>query len=114
VAAQEITILDAATSAFLADGYAATTIEAIAQTCRIAKRTIYARWSGKPGCSARCWNASWRSGCRTPATGARLTILRTHSTPQRRALGLGPKLDKQQVEAWLEASVALFIRGIGS
>jgi TetR/AcrR family transcriptional repressor of mexJK operon len=44
----ETTILDAATSAFLADGYAATTIEAIARTCRVAKRTIYARWSGKP------------------------------------------------------------------
>lgn len=44
----ETTILDAATAAFLADGYAATTIEAIARTCRVAKRTIYARWSGKP------------------------------------------------------------------
>jgi len=44
----EIAILDAATAAFLADGYAATSIEAIARTCRVAKRTIYARWSGKP------------------------------------------------------------------
>ena len=44
----EITILDAATAAFLADGYADTTIEAIARACRVAKRTIYARWSGKP------------------------------------------------------------------
>jgi TetR/AcrR family transcriptional repressor of mexJK operon len=44
----ETTILDAATSAFLADGYAETTIEAIARTCGVAKRTIYARWSGKP------------------------------------------------------------------
>ena len=44
----ETTILDAATEAFLADGYAATTIEAIARTCGVAKRTIYARWSGKP------------------------------------------------------------------
>jgi TetR/AcrR family transcriptional regulator, mexJK operon transcriptional repressor len=43
----ETTILDAATAAFLADGYAATTIEAIARTCGVAKRTIYARWSGK-------------------------------------------------------------------
>jgi AcrR family transcriptional regulator len=43
----ETTILDAATSAFLADGYAATTIEAIARTSRVAKRTIYARWNGK-------------------------------------------------------------------
>jgi AcrR family transcriptional regulator len=44
----ETTILDHATAAFLADGYAATTIEAIARTCGVAKRTIYARWDGKP------------------------------------------------------------------
>jgi AcrR family transcriptional regulator len=43
----ETTILNAATAAFLADGYAATTIEAIARSCGVAKRTIYARWSGK-------------------------------------------------------------------
>jgi AcrR family transcriptional regulator len=43
----ETTILEAATAAFLADGYAATTIEAIARTCKVAKRTIYARWSDK-------------------------------------------------------------------
>lgn len=44
----ETTILDEATVAFLRDGYAATTIEAIARACSVAKRTIYARWSGKP------------------------------------------------------------------
>jgi TetR/AcrR family transcriptional repressor of mexJK operon len=44
----ETTILDNATAAFLAGGYAATTIEAVARTCGVAKRTIYARWSGKP------------------------------------------------------------------
>jgi AcrR family transcriptional regulator len=44
----ETAILDNATAAFLADGYAATTIEAIARTCGVAKRTIYARWNGKP------------------------------------------------------------------
>lgn len=44
----ETTILDAATAAFLADGYAATTIEGIARTSGVAKRTVYARWSGKP------------------------------------------------------------------
>lgn len=43
----ETSILDQATAAFLADGYAATTIEAIARTCGVAKRTIYARWNGK-------------------------------------------------------------------
>lgn len=44
----ETAILDEATRAFLADGYAATTIEAIARARGVAKRTIYARWSGKP------------------------------------------------------------------
>lgn len=44
----ETTILDAATAAFLADGYAATSIEAISRTSGVAKRTLYARWSGKP------------------------------------------------------------------
>lgn len=43
----ETAILDHATAAFLADGYAATTIEAIARGCGVAKRTIYARWNGK-------------------------------------------------------------------
>lgn len=41
-------ILDAATAAFLADGYAATSIETIAKASGTAKRTIYARWNGKP------------------------------------------------------------------
>ena len=44
----EPTILEAATAAFLAEGYATTTIEAISRKCGVAKRTIYARWSGKP------------------------------------------------------------------
>jgi TetR/AcrR family transcriptional repressor of mexJK operon len=44
----ETTILEGATAAFLADGYATTTIEAIARTCGVSKRTIYARWNGKP------------------------------------------------------------------
>lgn len=44
----ETTILFAATVAFLADGYAGTTIEAVARSCGVAKRTIYARWDGKP------------------------------------------------------------------
>ena len=43
----ETTILNQATVAFLADGYAPTTIEAIARACGVAKRTIYARWNGK-------------------------------------------------------------------
>jgi TetR/AcrR family transcriptional regulator, mexJK operon transcriptional repressor len=43
----EAAILDQATTAFLAEGFAATTIEGIAKSCRVAKRTIYARWPGK-------------------------------------------------------------------
>ena len=43
----EPTILDHATDAFLRDGYAATSIEAIARQAHVAKRTIYARWDGK-------------------------------------------------------------------
>jgi TetR/AcrR family transcriptional regulator, mexJK operon transcriptional repressor len=44
----ESAILEAATASFLRDGYAATSIEAIAKARSVAKRTIYARWSGKP------------------------------------------------------------------
>jgi TetR/AcrR family transcriptional repressor of mexJK operon len=44
----EATILEYAIAAFLAEGYAATSIEAIAKACGVAKRTIYARWDGKP------------------------------------------------------------------
>ena len=47
-AALEAKILDSATASFLAEGYADTTIEAIARACNVAKRTIYARWNGKP------------------------------------------------------------------
>jgi len=44
----ETTILDHATAAFLRHGYSATSIEAIARDAGVAKRTIYARWDGKP------------------------------------------------------------------
>jgi AcrR family transcriptional regulator len=40
-------ILDVATELFLADGYGATTIEAIARRARIAKRTLYSRFDDK-------------------------------------------------------------------
>jgi TetR/AcrR family transcriptional repressor of mexJK operon len=40
-------ILDVATAMFLRDGYAATSIEAIARTARTAKRTVYARFADK-------------------------------------------------------------------
>jgi TetR/AcrR family transcriptional repressor of mexJK operon len=41
-------ILAVATRAFLSDGYAATSIETIAATAGVAKRTLYARWRDKP------------------------------------------------------------------
>ena len=41
-------ILAVATRAFLADGYAATSIETVAARAGVAKRTLYARWRGKP------------------------------------------------------------------
>ena len=40
-------ILDAATALFLADGFGATTIEAVAQRARISKRTFYHRFPDK-------------------------------------------------------------------
>ncbi len=43
----EANILQHATVAFLQGGYAATSIEAIARDAHVAKRTIYARWTGK-------------------------------------------------------------------
>jgi TetR/AcrR family transcriptional repressor of mexJK operon len=41
-------ILEIATRAFLSDGYAATSVEAVAARAGVAKRTLYARWHGKP------------------------------------------------------------------
>jgi TetR/AcrR family transcriptional regulator, mexJK operon transcriptional repressor len=190
----ETTILDAATSAFLADGYAATTIEAIAKACAVAKRTIYARWSGKPALFRAVLErliARWLSGAGdwadagdleaalneaasrildvalTPEAIALHRLLIAESArfpelplmlhqagasqgteriavlldgaiargtlpaqdtafaaeqflhllltgPQRRALGLGPKLDEQQTLVWRRATIALFLRGVRS
>jgi len=41
-------ILDAATILFLRDGYGATSLEAVAAAAGVSKRTLYARFSGKP------------------------------------------------------------------
>jgi TetR/AcrR family transcriptional repressor of mexJK operon len=190
----ETTILTAATTAFLADGYAATTIEAIARACGVAKRTIYARWSGKAALfravlgqlmakwlsDAGTWDdtddletalnhaaASILAIALTPDAIALNRLLIAESArfpelpemmhhagafegttriaamldravargtlplqdtrfaaeqflhlvltgPQQRALGLGPRLDAPQTEAWRKASVALFLSGIRS
>jgi TetR/AcrR family transcriptional repressor of mexJK operon len=50
VAAPELAerILKVATRAFLTHGYAATSIEAVAASAGVAKRTLYARWRDKP------------------------------------------------------------------
>jgi AcrR family transcriptional regulator len=42
-------ILDIATELFLAEGYGATSVEAVAQRARVAKRTFYARFGDKAG-----------------------------------------------------------------
>ena len=190
----EAIILDAATIAFLADGYAATTIEAIARSCGVAKRTIYARWAGKPALFRAVLErlmARWLSiagdwgeveelesaldvaaerilsVALTPEAVALNRLLIAESVrfpelplmmhqagagqgtariaalldravvkgklppldtgfaaeqllhmlvagPQKRALGLGQKLDEQQLEEWRKASIALFLAGITS
>jgi AcrR family transcriptional regulator len=190
----ETTILSAATAQFLVDGYAATTIEAIARACGVAKRTIYARWSGKPALFRAVLEslmAKWLTNAgdwteaddlETALNGAAQRILAVALTPeavalhrlmiaegarfpelplmmrqagategtariaallnravaqgalppqdtmfaaeqflhlvlagpQRRALGLGPKLDEQQTNRWGRAAVALFLSGARS
>jgi AcrR family transcriptional regulator len=94
----ETTILDAATAAFLADGYAASTIESIARTCGVAKRTIYARWSGKPAlfrAAAERLMARWLSDAgdwaatedlETALDGAAARVLAVALTPEAVAL----------------------------
>jgi TetR/AcrR family transcriptional regulator, mexJK operon transcriptional repressor len=190
----ETTILNAATTAFLADGYASTTIEAIARACGVAKRTIYARWNGKPALFKAVLErlmARWlfdagdwaeADDLETALNDAAIRILAVALTPeavalnrlliaesarfpelpvmmdqagaavgmiriagllddaidkrtlppvdtyfaaeqffhlilagpQRRALGLGSKLDEQQTHVWRKASVALFLTGLRS
>ena len=190
----ETTILDAATTAFLADGYAATSIETIAKTCHVAKRTIYTRWNGKPVLFRAVVDrmmTRWLSGAGdwpvaedletelntaasrilmvalTPdaialhrlliAEGARFPELphMMHQAgagqgtarikaildgavsrgtlpaadtafaaeqfihlvlagPQRRALGLGQRLDEAQLGIWQKSAVTLFLRGVRS
>jgi TetR/AcrR family transcriptional regulator, mexJK operon transcriptional repressor len=190
----EASILDHATASFLAEGYAATTIEAIARTCRVAKRTIYARWHGKPALFRAVVDrlmARWLSiagdwgkedsleaalneagaqillvaltpeavalhrlliaeSARFPELPVMMTEARANegifrvaalldraiangempprdtvfaaeqflhlllAGPQRRALGLGPSLDEQQIQAWRQNAVKLFMSGVKS
>lgn len=187
----ETAILDHATAAFLREGYAATSIEAIARQAGVAKRTIYARWIGKPALFLAVLQrlmAGWLSTTDgwsetedlatalhhaahsilavglTPeaitlhrlmiAESARFPELRTIMAksgaqegvrriaafldramaggmlhpldtafaaeqflhlvlagPQRRAVGLGPALDADQLDAWATAAVRMFLSG---
>ena len=190
----ETTILDRATACFLRDGYAATSIESIARLCSVAKRTIYARWSGKPALFMAILQrlmAKWLAVSGTLAdsgdlkenlvqaadkvmtvalspeaialhrlliaesarfpelpvmmrdAGAHEGVMRIsamlrdgiargqvadHDTifaaeqfltlllsgPRRRALGLGPALDAEQMTVWRDKAVLLFLGGLNS
>ncbi len=187
----ETVILDHATAVFLSRGYAATSIEVIARQAGVAKRTIYARWRGKPALflgvlqrlvsswisSADAWPPAddLEAALRVAAHGilkvgltheaialhrlmvaeaGRFPELRTIMAqagtregigriaglleaavasghlrpldtafaaeqflhlvlagPQRRAIGQGPALDADQVAAWGNAAVQLFLAG---
>lgn len=187
----EVAILDHATSVFLQQGYAAASIEAIARQARVAKRTIYARWNGKPALFLAVLQrlmATWLSTADAwPETADLATALRNAARsvlavgltpeaialhrlmiaeaarfpelqvimvragaqegvrriaglldravavdelppldtefaaeqflhlvlagPQRRAVGLGPPLGAEELEAWGEGAVRLFLSG---
>jgi TetR/AcrR family transcriptional repressor of mexJK operon len=65
-------ILDVATRAFLAHGYVATSIETIAASAGVAKRTVYARWRDKPALFRTVLErlmARWLAAPETPSPG---------------------------------------------
>jgi AcrR family transcriptional regulator len=188
-------ILDEATRGFLAQGYAATSIETVAAEAGVAKRTLYARWPDKPALFRAVLErlmAQWLEAPAPPAdTGAgpdaTLTMMARRALavalqpealalhrlmiaecgrfpelgdmvrqsgaaagiarvaglfasemaagrlrlidpvmaaeqflhlvltgPQRRALGLGPRLDPGELGAWARQAVAIFLGGIRS
>jgi AcrR family transcriptional regulator len=61
-AATRAAILDAATRLFLRDGYAATTMAAIAAEARVAVKTVYLAYETKAGLLRAAWNAGLRGG----------------------------------------------------
>jgi AcrR family transcriptional regulator len=55
-------ILDAAERLFVRDGYAATTVAAIAAEARVALKTVYVSFESKAGLLRALWNARLRGG----------------------------------------------------
>ena len=75
IAQTEQRIVVAATELFLADGYVATTLEAVAKHAQVGARTVYLRFGTKAALFKRLWTwPSWatpnRSTC-WAATGCR-------------------------------------------
>jgi AcrR family transcriptional regulator len=60
-AATRAEILDAAERLFLRDGYAATTMAAIAREARVALKTVYVAFETKPGLLRALWNNRLRA-----------------------------------------------------
>jgi AcrR family transcriptional regulator len=61
-AATRVEILDAAQRLFERDGYAATTMAAIASDARVALKTVYAAFETKSGVLRTLWNVRLRGG----------------------------------------------------
>jgi AcrR family transcriptional regulator len=60
-AATRVEILDAAERLFVRDGYAATTMAAIATQARVALKTVYVAFETKPGLLRALWNHRLRA-----------------------------------------------------
>ena len=61
-AATRAAVLDAAQRLFERDGYAATTMSAIAKEARVALKTVYLAFDAKSGLLRAVWNAALRGG----------------------------------------------------
>jgi TetR/AcrR family transcriptional repressor of mexJK operon len=88
-------ILEVATQAFLAQGYAATSIETIAIRAGVAKRTLYARWPDKQAlfrAVAERLMARWMGPPEAqPAAGARLEVALLDFARRALAVALQPE-----------------------
>jgi AcrR family transcriptional regulator len=86
-------ILDVATSAFLRDGYAATSIETVAVGAGVAKRTLYARWRDKPTLFRAVLErlmARWLASPELPPGGQTLDTMLLHTARRALAVALQP------------------------
>src|SRR4051812_825830 len=61
-AATRLEILDAAERLFVRDGYAATTMAAIARESRVSLKTVYLAFETKSGVLRTLWNSRLRAG----------------------------------------------------